>query len=1151
MGKNPISKLSNAFSTGGGGTNFEQQVQAMFLLSLLVEGFCPAIKERTKKVCFQAKRLGYDADDLAVFTDRNSSEGKLLCQIKHKIIVSDKNKIFKSVIASAWKDFNKDNFDKKRDKIALVTAQISSSALSSLRFLHAQAKSSINETDFIYRVTTPSFANTDASKVMEKIKTCISECTKGNPSDLDLWYFFKAFIVLLFDLDCEESINRALSSSLIGCNSSSNDPNQMWSRLVAYAGECNQSGAFIDLNNFEEDITNAFSINKLMLAPEPITAIDLFIPTVALIGAWQEDNLYDQAIITEISGENYSEFVGKAKSMLVQNPEYIQLHNKCWKIRHKEDLLKQCKDKIFEDCLVHLFAATEKVLKQANKRVMCEQPFYSASESEYDNSSELRRSLIESVCLVKKLLPALHNCNDVQINKMFSGLVYNVLNDATWTTWASLGDCLQELAQISPEIYLEEAEKGILNQRAEILKLFPEKNHTVFFSTEYVSNLIISLMLLAWSPEYLVKSINILGLLESLPYENRNYGITPLDAIVSILLPWYPQTLGDVQKRKNSLQCLKNENAEVFWNVLIRILPNQRNYTTSNPKPKYLALTIPAQPTITYKEMNEFYDYLLNLAVDIVESEPKKAILLIEQIKYMSDNTLNTFLDCIESESDDYDKEFAFAIWLALREQIFMIKPNKEMVLFYSLNKVEKLIAKIKPQDIRLRYKELYLGNIHLCAENAMENTWKIVEKKKERAIREIYEKFGVEEVERFGDSVNKKGDVARKLGKTLSTEEMSEIIKKYSLNIISKEFAVSCCDGFTWENDINLLLETSLKDMKDEIILDLLTGIPFYMELYGVVLKLLPDDTAYWKNATMPYCCAEADLESLSFIVKKLISCKRYVTAVNYMGHSKFEEYVNAKVLYEILLCAGTENSIEDQPFDNNAVQKMINWLNSQKDVDMNELSDLDFIYLPILSYDTPKLPKALYTRLSVDPDYFCDMIELYYKKTTAKKYSMGLGEAITERLTKIFLNFTVIPGMDLNGNFSESIFKSWMKSVKERLANDCIHVAMTAVGSGLSYAELDEDGLPNSAIMRELNLLNNESLRNGYYLGIINRRGVYTVDPEGKPEIELARKYNGRAEKAEAIGYLRYAEVLRKVATQYEYEAKEIIAEHQKSND
>lgn len=94
MAKNSISKISNAFSTGGGGVNFEQQIQAMFLLSLLIDGFCPAMNEQTKKVHFQAKHLGHDVDDLVVITYRNQSEGKMACQIKHSITATEKDKTY-------------------------------------------------------------------------------------------------------------------------------------------------------------------------------------------------------------------------------------------------------------------------------------------------------------------------------------------------------------------------------------------------------------------------------------------------------------------------------------------------------------------------------------------------------------------------------------------------------------------------------------------------------------------------------------------------------------------------------------------------------------------------------------------------------------------------------------------------------------------------------------------------------------------------------------------------------------------------------------------------------------------------------------------------------------------------------------------------
>ena len=169
MAKNTISKISNAFSVGGGGVNFEQQVQAMFLLSLLVDGFCPAMNEPTKRVCFQAKHLGYDVDDLVVFTYRNQTEGKLLCQIKHSLTATEKDKTFQNVICAAWSDFNRDDFDKENDKIALVTAQISFKAQQALRFLHANAVGSADERDFFHRINLPIFSNDNNAKMLSAI----------------------------------------------------------------------------------------------------------------------------------------------------------------------------------------------------------------------------------------------------------------------------------------------------------------------------------------------------------------------------------------------------------------------------------------------------------------------------------------------------------------------------------------------------------------------------------------------------------------------------------------------------------------------------------------------------------------------------------------------------------------------------------------------------------------------------------------------------------------------------------------------------------------------------------------------------------------------------------------------------------------------
>ena len=71
INKDKLPNLSNSFSTGGGGVQFEYCVQAMFLLTLVVDGFSPVLNKPVKCIVFQGKRMGYDIDDVIIETETN------------------------------------------------------------------------------------------------------------------------------------------------------------------------------------------------------------------------------------------------------------------------------------------------------------------------------------------------------------------------------------------------------------------------------------------------------------------------------------------------------------------------------------------------------------------------------------------------------------------------------------------------------------------------------------------------------------------------------------------------------------------------------------------------------------------------------------------------------------------------------------------------------------------------------------------------------------------------------------------------------------------------------------------------------------------------------------------------------------------------
>ena len=120
-------------------------------------------------------------------------------------------------------------------------------------------------------------------------------------------------------------------------------------------------------------------------------------------------------------------------------------------------------------------------------------------------------------------LAELPNCTQDKIKGYMVNLVNGLLEDGDWTIWASLSDCLQSLAEIEPNAFLHAVEWSILNKKQEILKLFPKNGSVLLASNNYSSALLWALEILAWSPDYLIRLVCVLGMLEDLPYEETNW----------------------------------------------------------------------------------------------------------------------------------------------------------------------------------------------------------------------------------------------------------------------------------------------------------------------------------------------------------------------------------------------------------------------------------------------------------------------------------------------------------------------------------------------------------------------------------------------------------------------------------------------------
>ncbi|MBW2154154.1 MAG: hypothetical protein JRH18_21120, partial [Deltaproteobacteria bacterium] len=110
-------------STGGGGTFFEQHVDALFLALLLVRAPLPILKDcQAKEVHLQVEHLGWKTDDVLVVARRpDGTVRRLATQVKRQFTISVKDETCRKAFDDFWADFRGGEFDPAKDRFALVT----------------------------------------------------------------------------------------------------------------------------------------------------------------------------------------------------------------------------------------------------------------------------------------------------------------------------------------------------------------------------------------------------------------------------------------------------------------------------------------------------------------------------------------------------------------------------------------------------------------------------------------------------------------------------------------------------------------------------------------------------------------------------------------------------------------------------------------------------------------------------------------------------------------------------------------------------------------------------------------------------------------------------------------------------------------------
>lgn len=244
-----MGKVASPFSTGGGGSNYEDWVGAYYLAALLLQAV-PRGQEAgvTREVRFQRLYEGEPLDDLVIISDFPGGEAKLTLQIKRDLTFGEKDDIFDEVIQACWETFKSTNFHIGIDRFGVGIGLYSKNIDEYYQSVLTWARTSTDANDFLKRINQLGLSNKTQRSFVQLIRRKLDSYSGSCVTDDEIWNFLRSMVILYFDFQRDGSRDYTYSvemvSHLLNADKKAEAP-KLFNKLVDLAAEANRTaGSF-------------------------------------------------------------------------------------------------------------------------------------------------------------------------------------------------------------------------------------------------------------------------------------------------------------------------------------------------------------------------------------------------------------------------------------------------------------------------------------------------------------------------------------------------------------------------------------------------------------------------------------------------------------------------------------------------------------------------------------------------------------------------------------------------------------------------------------------------------------------------------------------------------------------------------------------
>jgi hypothetical protein len=881
-----------------------------------------------------------------------------------------------------------------------------------------------------------------------------------------------------------------------------------------------------------------------------------------LIGSWDESKEDDIKFIEFVTDEKYEKWIRKIRSIESVKNSPLKHDSGKWIVSNRLETWDSVASRLFNDHLDRFKESSILLLSTLDPKfdLKPEERFAASIHGKVQaHSGLIRKGISEGLALVSTKTNSLVNCSDSYGEIVAARVVGEIFNSSDWKLWASTKDIQSVMAEASPDIFLDMVEAAVDNIEKPFNVLFSQEG-TGFSGDNYMTGLLWAFEKLAWSPDYLTRCIVLLGELDSHD-PGGNWANRPINSIVDILLPWYPQTTANFEMRFASIKALEREFPKTAWKVLLQLLPSPHGSTSGTSKPEWRSfISSDYKDEYNDTEYNHQIIEYSNYVIFISEKDFLKLPDLVDHLQYFSidifNASFNIFQKFSKTNASCVDK---YSLWINLLDFINTHRKYSEADWALDddyLEKLSSLLPDLKPLNIELLYRRLFSsGILDLCEEKG-----DIIEQEKaitvirNDAVLELFNKGGYELIYDFSGTVESPSTVGSSLSSIVNEE--NEI---FILDLLSRvdQSSIQFISGYIWGRNFKtkgaFIEKINLNQWKPADVSNFLMFLPFKAQTWKLVETHLGLDFEYlyWNKVhVVSYQCND---DSDRYIgADKLLKYERPIDSIHCLHHILRNQKIvevgsTIRALLDLVKKKETLSTM-----DIYAVKGLLGYIISCVEMKDDDRFRIEWAYLPLITdkENTDFSPHYLTRKLVQEPSFFCEIVGLAYRSdkegSEAKWTEMQMNTKTNAR--KLLNEWNVIPGTLEDGSFDPVAFDHWFEEVST-ISRESGHSnpVLWVIGRVLIHApEFSNKLWIHPKLAEFLDQRKLDKLRQSYKETVHNSRGVYWIDPEAKSEIKLSELYRSRADATALLGFDRFSRVLRELSEDYAFQAKSTIKRH-----